>query len=56
MTKEKGLYPKYFVLRPEKDEAARDALLEYALATTNPQLSEDIIAWLEKLEPDKDWR
>ncbi|MNI77694.1 hypothetical protein D3C73_1340050 [compost metagenome] len=59
----KGLYNKYmvfksntgevveecFVLRPQKDPAARIALLEYASATYNTELAQDISLWLSNL-------
>ncbi|MDQ0091633.1 hypothetical protein J2T12_005073 [Paenibacillus anaericanus] len=58
-----GLYSKYkvfksdtgevveecFVLRPQKDPAARIALLEYASATYNADLAQDISLWLSNL-------
>ncbi|MBQ6274449.1 MAG: hypothetical protein IJK63_09525 [Oscillospiraceae bacterium] len=38
-----------FVLRPEKDCAAREALLAYANSTGNKVLAKDIMAWLDDL-------
>lgn len=35
-----------FVLRPDKDSAARKALITYARETSNTQLSKDIYKWL----------
>jgi len=35
-----------FVLRPEKDDAARIALLAYAKATPNVALAQDIYSWM----------
>lgn len=63
---EPGLYHKYrvydnesgasidgcFVLRPDKDFAARDALRTYAATTSNRILSKDIINFLESLKPE----
>jgi len=58
-----GLYRKYivfdtdtevetdgfcFVLKPETDSAAWDALQAYALSTTNPQLGADLMRWLNQ--------
>ncbi|WP_238649744.1 hypothetical protein [Paenibacillus piscarius] len=63
---EKGLYNKYrilhresgaevegacFVLRPDKDAAARSALLQYAEATDNMELSADIWKWMQSIDP-----
>lgn len=62
----RGLYVKYevrkkdtgelvndcFVLRPDRDPAARYALLIYAWTTPNLLLSGDIINWLRDLEID----
>lgn len=57
-----GLYHKYdifrrdgtplspgfrFVLRPEHDAAAWDALKAYALSTIDPKLSKDLRRWLK---------
>ncbi|MUG24751.1 hypothetical protein GNQ08_20495 [Paenibacillus macerans] len=56
----KGLYNKYmvfkvedssevdecFVLRPDRDPAARVALMEYAEATDDIELATDITSWL----------
>lgn len=39
----------YFVLKPEKDPAARAALLEYAKVTNNERLAQDIIFWVTSL-------
>lgn len=64
----KGLYVKYevrkkedgsivdgcFVLRPDRDEAARRALMTYAAVTPNQKLAEDITAWLSSLEGETD--
>ena len=59
---EKGLHGKYevyhdgepqpdtFVLKPETDEAARTALKSYALATDNPKLKEELLAWVDEIE------
>lgn len=58
---ERGLYGKYevrkdgepveecFVLEPESDSAARKALIEYAEATDNEQLAEDLREWVVDL-------
>lgn len=63
---EKGLYEKYtlinnetgeevqenfFILKPEKDEAARKALLAYAEATDNEQLADDLRNWVTPVVP-----
>jgi len=57
---ERGLYEKYevlrdgkplegmFVLRPETDEAAREAILAYADATDNEELAEDLRLWINR--------
>ncbi|TLS37766.1 hypothetical protein [Pseudalkalibacillus caeni] len=61
-----GLYVKYevrkksdgstvtgcFVLRPDKDQAARKALKAYAAATPNRELANDIYAWLNHLNAE----
>lgn len=39
-----------FVLRPQKDAAARAALLAYAKATHNAKLASDLIVWVRQLE------
>ena len=39
-----------FVLRPDKDEAAKVALLAYAEATDNKQLASDIRNWITELQ------
>lgn len=59
----RGLYSKYvvtkdgkpidgdcFVLRPDRDEAAREALRAYATHTRNQILSQDIRRWLMMIE------
>lgn len=38
-----------FVLRPEKDNAAIEALLAYANSTGNKALANDIRAWIDEL-------
>jgi len=62
----KGLYGKYrvfkypsgeevsdcFVLRPVKDKAARMALGTYAVSGIAPELCEDLVAWIKKLEKE----
>jgi hypothetical protein len=64
MDAEKGLYGKYritkadgspvsgfkFVLSPDNDPAAVEALRAYAFKTKNEQLAEDLFSWLEVLE------
>jgi len=57
-----GLYDKYevrkdgvlvedcFVLEPEDDSAAREALKEYARTTDNDQLAADLAFWIAGLE------
>jgi len=62
ITKKDGLYEKYvvtkdgepvddcFVLRPNRDPAARLAILKYADVTDNPILSVHLILWLEGLD------
>ena len=62
---ERGLYPKYdvcrtndgspvsdfcFVLKPEMDPAAREALRAYAMATPNLRLQTELIVWLQRFE------
>lgn len=61
--KDRGLYAKYrvtkadgtpldgdcFVLRPDRDPAARCALKEYAYQTPNGELSADIEEWLDRI-------
>jgi hypothetical protein len=60
MSQDKGLHVKYnvtkvdtgelvgncFVLRPDKDPAAVEALKAYAAATDNLQLKNDILNWI----------
>ena len=43
-----------FVLRPDKDPAARAALECYANKTPNDQLAWDILKWLESMGGEKD--
>ena len=64
----KGLYSKYtvidnttheviqdcFVLRPDKDPTAEDALLFYAEATQNEELAVDLAHWLQELHPPQE--
>lgn len=38
-----------FVLRPDKDPAAKAALMAYAAATKNEILAEDIMSWLSSM-------
>lgn len=59
----RGLYSKYrvtkadgtpldgdcFVLRPDRDPAARAALAAYAASTENRQLASDINVWINRL-------
>ena len=44
----------YFVLRVDKDPAAREALLAYAGACrdTNPTLSDDLLSWVRRFMGD----
>lgn len=56
-----GLYAKYevtkdgepvedcFVLEPENDSAAREALIRYAEETDNEELAEDLREWVVEL-------
>lgn len=39
-----------FVLRPERDVAARDALRAYIVATDNLELARDLDDWLNELQ------
>lgn len=39
-----------FVLRPDRDRAARDALRAYIVSTENLELAMDLDAWLKSLE------
>lgn len=39
-----------FVLRPDRDKAARAALLAYAYATPNAKLERDIREWLRNID------
>lgn len=44
-----------FVLRPDKDPAAVEAIRAYARATDNETLAEDIHNWVGKGEPVREW-
>ena len=44
-----------FILRPDKDPAAEEALRSYASATDNETLAEDIYNWVGKGEPVQEW-
>lgn len=44
-----------FVLRPDKDPAAVEAIRAYASATDNETLAEDIYNWVGKGEPVQEW-
>ena len=44
-----------FVLRPDKDPAAVEAIKAYARATDNETLAEDIYNWVGKGEPVQEW-
>lgn len=44
-----------FVLRPDKDHAAVEAIRAYAKATDNETLAEDIYNWVGKGEPVQEW-
>lgn len=61
----KGLFPKYvvtkadgtpvdnaFILRPDRDQHARKALLAYAesVRESNPELCGDLVSWVNELE------
>ena len=56
MSEQRGLYDKYnipsgsFLLKPERDSAARAALRTYAAVTDNEQLSADITEWVNRLD------
>ncbi|MNP16836.1 hypothetical protein D3C76_1092440 [compost metagenome] len=66
MRDEQGLYVKYhvtkmsdgtpvgdcFVLRPDKDPAARAAIQAYAWSITNRQLSGELLNWLLRLDSE----
>lgn len=43
-----------FVLRPDKDPAAKAALMAYAAATKNEKLAEDIMSWLSSMYGEQD--
>jgi len=61
-----GLYDKYevtqtgapvlgcFVLEPESDPDAREAIRAYAGATDNDQLADDLREWMDQLEADNE--
>ena len=44
-----------FVIRPDKDPAAVEAIRAYARATDNETLAEDIYNWVGKGEPVQEW-
>lgn len=44
-----------FVLRPDRDPAAVEALRAYARATENQTLTEDIYNWVGRCEPVQRW-
>lgn len=44
-----------FVLHPDKDSAAVEAIRAYARATDNETLAEDIYNWVGKCEPVHEW-
>ena len=44
-----------FILRPDKDSVAVEALRAYANATDNETLAEDIYNWIGKGEPVQEW-
>lgn len=46
-------YPECFVLRPDRDRAARMALHTYACATPNRVLAADLLEWLNALRAAK---
>mgnify|MGYP006276660821 FL=1 len=60
----RGLYGKYevsedgnpvgecFVLEPDSDHAAREAIRAYAAATENEDLADDLDEWMDQLEAD----
>ena len=54
-----GLTMKYFVLSPNKQdeygEASRRAMITYAnsIRPTNPQLAQDLTAWVVRIEDDR---
>lgn len=65
---ERGLYGKYdiykhetgeevkgpaFVLRPDRDEAARLAIRFYAIFTENEALASDLRQWMNEIEVEK---
>lgn len=61
---DEGLYGKYevyedgepvencFVLEPGSDEAARQAIYEYAKATDNQKLASELRGWMEAIEQE----
>ena len=44
-----------FILRPDKDPVAVEAIRAYASATDNETLAEDIYNWVGKGEPVQEW-
>ena len=68
MNEQKGLFNKYtiinnetgkevegsyFVLKPETDEDAREAIRAYAYLTKNEKLAEDLFGWMYELEREE---
>lgn len=66
MTRADGLYPKYevrkadtgevvtdcFVLRPDRDPAARSALVTYARVTEDEALARDLRRWAHEIQTE----
>jgi len=64
-TESRGLHEKYvvtkngfrvesaFILEPQDDKAARDALLAYADSTENSELAKDLRVWVKNIEESK---
>lgn len=67
MDNQQGLYRKYhvtkangeplsgfhFVLSPEEDPAAFEALITYANKTTNARLQEDLVEWILDIKANR---
>jgi len=54
MTDERPVKGNCFVLRPDRDPAARVAIKTYALYCGNPQLSNELINWIDGLSSEND--